>query len=62
MIYQLSLGDGEVVVLNTGKCKDINNDDVDAIVNRGEKNPEMNMINRCCALVIGLEKCTFVYQ
>lgn len=36
----LSLGDGEVVVLNTGKYKDVNNDDVDAIVNRSEKNPQ----------------------
>ena len=57
----LSLGDGKVVVLNTGKYKDINNDDVDAIVNSDEKNPEMNMINRY-DLMISLEQCALVYH
>lgn len=33
----VSLGNGGMALLNTGKYKDINNDDMDTTVNRGEK-------------------------
>lgn len=59
----LSLGKGQMRELNTGIYKDINNDDTNAIVNRGKKNSiEMNMVNRYYDLMIGLEQCAFFYQ
>lgn len=42
----LSLGTGEMKVLNTGTYKDISNHEEDATVNTGEKYPERTMINK----------------